>query len=135
MNGRIIILEDDEDIRELFYVFLKEHGFEVHLFSQVFENLADLERLAPDLLIVDLFIGGTQEGWEFVRRLKAHPPTAHIPLILCTAGKLTSEQESTTKSYGISILYKPFELDELHLLVHRFMASPSSVAERPLAME
>jgi two-component system, OmpR family, phosphate regulon response regulator PhoB len=135
MNGRIVILEDDEDIRELFNIFLQEHGFEIHLFSQIFENLADVERLAPDLLIVDLFIGGTQEGWDFVHRLKAHPATAHIPLILCTAGKLTSEQQSTTESYGIPILYKPFELDELHLLVHRFIGSSSRVAEGPVAME
>ena len=135
MNGRIVILEDDEDILELFYIFLQEHGFEIHLFSQVFENLADVERLAPDLLIVDLFIGGTQEGWDFVHRFKAHPATAYIPLILCTAGKLTSEQQSITESYGIPILYKPFELDELHLLVHRFMDSSSPVAEGPLALE
>ena len=123
MNGRIVILEDDEDIRELFDVVLQEQGFEIHLFSQVFESLADVERLAPDLLIVDLFIGGTQEGWEFVHRLKAYPPTAQIPLILCTAGKLNSEQESATQSHGISILYKPFELDELGHLVHRLMNS------------
>ena len=135
MNGRIVILEDDEDIRELFSVFLQELGFEIHLFSQVFENLADVERLAPDLMIVDVFIGGTQGGWEFVYRLKAYPLTAHIPLILCTAGKLTSEQETATASHGIPILYKPFELDELHLLVHRFIVSSSRVAERPLPME
>jgi len=135
MNGRIIILEDDEDIRELFYVILQEYGFEIHPFSQVIENLTDVERLAPDLLIVDVFIGGTQGGWEFVHRLKAHPPTAHIPLILCTAGKLTSEQECATESQGIPILYKPFELDELQLLVHRFIGSSSLVAERPLPLE
>ncbi len=135
MNGCIVILEDDEDIRELFYILLQEHGFEIHLFSQVFENLADVERLAPDLFIIDLFIGGTQEGWDFVHSLKAHPSTAHIPLILCTAGKLTSEQQSTTESFGIPILYKPFELDELHLLVHRLMDSSSPVAEKPLTME
>ena len=135
MNGRIVILEDDEDIRELFSVFLQELGFEIHLFSQVFENLTDVERLAPDLMIVDVYIGGTQEGWEFVHRLKAHPPTAHIPLILCTAGKLTSEQETATASHGIPILYKPFELDELHLLVHRFIGSSSLVAEKTLPME
>lgn len=135
MNGRIVILEDDEDIRELFYVFLQEHGFEIHLFSQVFENIADVERLAPDLMIVDVFIGGTQEGWEFAYRLKDYPPTAHIPLILCTAGKLTSEQETATASHGIPILYKPFELDELQLLVHRFIGSSSLVAEKTLPME
>jgi DNA-binding response OmpR family regulator len=129
MNGRIVILEDDEDIRELFSVFLQEHGFEIHLFSQVFENLADVERLAPDLLIVDVFIGGTQEGWEFVHRLKAHASTSHIPLMLCTAGKLTSEQEGVTKSYGISVLYKPFELDELDYLVHRLIGSSPHAVE------
>ena len=135
MNRRIVILEDDEDIRELFSVFLQEYGFEIHLFSQVFENLADVELLAPDLMIVDLFIGGTQEGWEFVYQLKAHPPTAHIPLILCTAGKLTSEQETATESYGIPILYKPFELEELHRLVHRIIGSSSLVAEKTLPID
>ena len=123
MNGRIVILEDDEDIRELFTVVLQEHGIEVHLYDQVFENLADVERLSPELMIVDVFISASQDGWEFVHRLKTHPPTAHIPLILCTATKLTPEQESATQSHGIPILYKPFELAEFEHLVCRFIGS------------
>src|SRR5438874_1958574 len=118
MNGRIVILEDDEDIRELFSVFLQENGFEVQLHSRVFKNLADVECLAPDLMIVDVFIGVKRDGWKFLHRLKARPSTARIPLILCTAGRLTSEQESATQSHGIPILYKPFELAELDHLVH-----------------
>ena len=124
MNGCIVILEDDEDIRELFSIVLQEQGYEVHLHDQVFADLAEVERVAPDLLIVDVFIGAKQEGWEFVHRLKAHPPTARIPLLLCTAAKLTSEQESFTQDHGIPILYKPFEFEELDHLVHRLIGSP-----------
>jgi two-component system, sensor histidine kinase len=131
MNGRIVIFGDDEDIRELFSIVLQEQGFEVHLHDHVFADLAQVERLAPSLLMVDVFIGGTQEGWEFVHRLKAYTPTAPIPLLLCTAGKLTLEQESVTLDYGIPILYKPFEFEELDHLVHRLMsASPLLLSDQ-----
>ena len=103
LNRRIVLLEADEDIRELFTLVLQEHGFEIHLYDQVFENLEEVERLSLDLMHVDVFIGGTQEGWECVHRLKTHPPPAYIPLILCTAAKLTPEQESATSSHGIPL--------------------------------
>ncbi len=124
MNGCIVILEDDEDIRELFSIVLQEQRFEVHLHDHVFADLAEVELLAPNLMIVDVFMGAKQEGWEFVHRLKAYPATARIPLMLCTAGKLTLEQESVMQDYGIPILYKPFEFEELDHLVHRLIGSP-----------
>ncbi len=129
MIGRIVILEDDEGIQELFSVVLQLEGFEVHLYGQIFADLAELERLAPDIIIIDVFIGTSQDGWEMLWQLKAHPPTARIPLILSTAGKLTYEQERLTQSEGIPILYKPFELDELVQLVQSLRGSSSSVVE------
>lgn len=125
MIGRIVILEDDEDIQELFSVFLQEQGFEVHLHDHVFLDLIDVERLAPNLMIVDVFMGVVQVGWEFILRLKAHPATSRIPLILCTASKLTSEQESISLSLSIPILFKPFDLAELDHLVHGLIGSSS----------
>jgi CheY-like chemotaxis protein len=122
MHGRIVILEDDEGIQELFSVVLQAEGFEVQLYDLVFATLSEVEGLAPDLLIIDQFIGEQQEGWEFLHRLKVHPPTAHIPLMLSTAGKLTCEQERLMQSQGVAILYQPFELDELVQLVHHLSA-------------
>jgi DNA-binding response OmpR family regulator len=123
MARRIVLLEDDENIQELFSIMLHEQGFQVHLYNQVFADFSEVERLAPDLMIIDVFMGTRQEGWELMQRLKAHPATAPIPLLLSTAGKLTGEQEHIARSQGITILYKPFEFDELVQLVYYLTGS------------
>jgi len=76
----------------------------IHLRDLLFEDLVDVERLVPDIIIADLFMGARRVGWEFLQRLKAHPPTAPISLILCTAGQLTTEEESAAQRQGISIV-------------------------------
>ena len=123
MAARIVIIDDDEDILELFSDILQAEGYEVHLRTLIFEDLADVEHLAPQLIIIDLFLGHRREGWEFLQRLKSHLPTAPIPLILCTAAQVTPEQQSSMQQQGIPILFKPFDLDELHQLVRQRVGS------------
>jgi DNA-binding response OmpR family regulator len=123
MSTRIIVIDDDADILELFSITLQDEGYEVHLREFIFEDPAEAEHLAPNLIIVDLLLGYQQNGWGFLQRLKSHPPTASIPLILCTAARLTSEQESYLQQQGIPIMFKPFELDELHQLVRHLVSS------------
>jgi CheY-like chemotaxis protein len=129
MNGRIVILDDDEDTLEVLSDILQDEGHDVHRRELLFEDLAEVERLAPDLIIVDLFMGAKRAGWEFLQRLKAYAPTAPIPLILCTAGHLSPEEESMAQDQGVPIVYKPFDLDELTHLVTYLLGSP------PLAVE
>ena len=125
MTARIVIIDDEEDILELLSVLLQDEGFEVHLRKLTFEDLADVEHLSPDLITLDLFLGHQWEGWELLQRLKEHPPTATIPLILCTAAKLDSEQDSYTQQHHIPVAAKPFDLDDLTQLVH------SAIGSRP----
>jgi CheY-like chemotaxis protein len=129
MNGRIIILDDDEDTLEVLSDILQDEGYEVHRHDLLFEDLSEVERISPDLIIADLFMGARRAGWEFLQRLQAHPPTALIPLILCTAGQLTPEEEYAAQQQGISIVYKPFDLDELTHLVTHLLGSAPLVAE------
>ena len=119
MPVRIMILDDDEDILELLSIVLQEEGYEVHKSDLVFQDIADVERFAPDLMIVDLFMGHAKTGWEFLQQLKTHPSTTRIPLILCTAATLTPEQERFTQQHGIPIVYKPFDLDDLNQRVRK----------------
>ena len=123
MSTRSIVIDDDVDILELFSLTLQDEGYEVHLREHIFEDLADAEHLAPHLIIVDLFLSYHQNCWGFLQRLKSHPPTASIPIILCTAAQLTSGQESYIQQQGIPIISKPFELDELHQLVRHLVSS------------
>lgn len=125
MPARVLILEDDDDILELFSTVLQGEGYEVQLRDVLFENISEVDHLTPDLLMVDLFMGHAHAGWDFLQHLKTHPPTMSIPLILCTAATLTAEQESFTQQHAIPILFKPFEIEDLKHLVHESLRPPS----------
>ena len=118
MKGRILVLDDDEDTLEVLSMFLQDEGYEVYQRDLLIEDLAEVKRLAPDVMIVDLYMGAKHAGWKFIQQLKDHPPTTHIPVILYTAGSLTPEQTSETHHQGIPVVYKPFDLNELFHLVH-----------------
>jgi CheY-like chemotaxis protein len=127
MKGRILVLDDDEDTLEVLSMILQDEGYDVYQRDLLIEDLAEVEHLAPQVMIVDVFIGTKQAGWEYLQRLNAHPPTASIPVMLCTAGRLTPEQILTSQQQGIPIVYKPFDRSELLDLVHRLITvSPAS---------
>ena len=125
MPVRILILEDDDDILELLSTVLQGEGYEVQQRNVLFENVSEVERFAPNLMMVDLFMGHADAGWDFLQHLKTHPSTMGIPLILCTAGTLTAEQERFTQHHAIPIIFKPFEIDALKQLVHQSVGPPA----------
>jgi CheY-like chemotaxis protein len=123
MSARILILEDDDDILELLST-VQDEGYEVQQKNVLFENVSEIEGIAPNLLIVDLLMGHAHAGWGFLQHLKTYPSTMSIPLILCTAATLTAEQERFTQQHTIPIIYKPFEIEDLKHLVYQSLRSP-----------
>ena len=117
MKGRILVLDDDEDTLELLSVFLQDEGYEVYQSDHLIEDLSEVESLTPGAMIVDVYMDTKDAGWQFLHRLKAYAPTAHIPLMLCTAGRLTPEQLQQTQHQGVSVMYKPLDLNDLSHLV------------------
>lgn len=112
---RILVMNDDQELLELFRLLLTEEGYEVILSSYAIEELPEIERLHPDLIILDWMIGvGHPRGWPTLQKLKLHPSTKAIPLIICTAAERSvEEQQSYLASKGVTVVLKPFDLDEL----------------------
>lgn len=114
MPTRILVINDDESILELFKLILEDEGYEVCASVEAIENVVDVERLQPALVILDLKIGMHQEGWLMMQKIRMYPPTRHIPMILCTAAlNEVREQEEKLHDKGIPVVYKPFDVDEL----------------------
>ena len=123
MNGRIVILEDDEDIRELFSVFLQENCFEVHLHSRVFKKLADVERLAPDLMIVDVAMP-RMDGPALVRALRADRELATIPIIFYSASYREVESRAIAQAAGVEhVIGKPADPELVLQTVQRALGA------------
>lgn len=114
MSRRILVIDDDEALLELFQLILETEGYAVSLSNGNDEEVQHIEALDPSLIILDARLGQDDDGFVLVEQLKLYPPTKHIPLILCSAAvEKIREHEDTLRQRDISVLYKPFELDDL----------------------
>lgn len=84
-DTRVLIVEDDPDIRLLFSTTLSLHGFEVCTASNGDEALAALEAgPLPAVIVADLHMP-VMDGWELLTALRANPNVSSIPVIVLTA--------------------------------------------------
>ena len=114
MPARIMVINDTQEILELFQDLLTEEGYEVVLHSFSIRDLDEVEKVKPDLIILDLVIGGEETGWQTLQKLKMRRSTAGIPVIVCTAAvKAAKEMEGYLHVKGVGLVLKPFDIDDL----------------------
>ena len=106
---RILVVDDDESIRQIVRLCLTDEGFEVHEAWNGQAALRALDEFQPDLILLDLRMP-VMDGWEFARRY-ASLPGPHVPIVAFVAA-LNAAQECATLP-AASILTKPFDLDDL----------------------
>ena len=104
---RILVVEDDELIRALIRDTLERDRFTVSTAASGEEALAAVREEPPDLVLLDLMLPGI-DGLEVCRRLKAHSPTAGIPLLMLTARETESDVLAGLESGADDYLTKPF---------------------------
>jgi CheY-like chemotaxis protein len=106
--ARILIIEDDRAIRDLFRGVLGDEGYEL-----VFvDGLEQMRETAPDLVITDLvdvhpYRAGSARAW--VARVKGHYPAT--PVIVCTASEQATEE--LDRLGAEAVLPKPFNIEKL----------------------
>jgi diguanylate cyclase (GGDEF)-like protein len=110
--GLILIVDDDEDIARFVGISLKLHGFEVMHARDGAEALELIERIRPDLCVVDLMMPRI-DGVELTRRLRADPMTAALPIIMLTAKGLTVDKVFGLTAGADDYMVKPFDTSEL----------------------
>jgi DNA-binding response OmpR family regulator len=111
---RVLVVNDTQDILDLFRRLLEDEGYEVVLSGSPVQQVSEIERISPDLIILDFIFGGEKFGWQMLQMLKMQHSTAKIPIIVCTAAvEIVREQEGYLTSKGIRVIYKPFDIDEL----------------------
>lgn len=123
MTARILVVNDTQEILELFRMFLEEEeGYEVVLAGTPMQQIKDVEQINPNLIILDLVFGDEKTGWQMLQMLKMQPSTATLPIIVCTAAlDQVREQEGYLVSQGVRVLYKPFDLDHLRTHVQQLL--------------
>ena len=118
--SRILIADDDPDIREMCEMVLSHEGFEVLVAHNAPECLALAHQQTPDLILLDWMMPGV-DGMEALQLLKGSSTTAEIPVIMVTAFGGPMEITLATHHGAEAYVTKPFEAEELVSLVRRFI--------------
>lgn len=112
MNNSVLIVEDEQEIREMLGFALSRNGFEVGEAASAEEALERLEGPLPSLLIIDWMLP-RMSGIDLARRLRNDEHTAGLPMIMLTA---RGEETDKLKSFDSGIddyITKPFSPREL----------------------
>ena len=122
-NGKhVLVVNDSEEIIELFRVIIEGMGHRLTATTYAPEDLAEVKKVAPDLVILDLMMGAEQDGWQLAQKLRMSRDTESIPIIICTgATDHVREQEGWLTAQAIKIVFKPFGLDDLERAVNRVL--------------
>jgi CheY-like chemotaxis protein len=109
MTRRILIIDDEEDIREVAGLSLETvAGWEVVLANSGAQGLARAAEHQPDAILLDVMMPG-MDGPTTFRELRKNPITSHIPVILLTA-KVQSTDQKRFADLGVeAVLFKPFD--------------------------
>jgi CheY-like chemotaxis protein len=86
------------------------------------EALAELERVRPDVISMDIRLPG-MDGLEATRRLRADPRFAKLPIIAITAKAMKDDQEQCMRAGASDYLAKPIDLDRLYSLLRVWLPS------------
>ena len=118
--SKILLVDDDPDIRSLTRTFLEHEGYGVFSSGDA-DRAAQIFRSVPqiDLLVTDLYMPG-RSGMELGLELKAL--RSELPVLLISGGLVVGEQMVRMQTEGWSFLAKPFRLPELLATVHRILA-------------
>jgi two-component system phosphate regulon response regulator PhoB len=113
---KILVIEDNPDIKEVLDYILKDNGHEVIPCSDG-ASLATLDRLKPDIILMDDILSVTR-GSEFCQRLKSDDATKNIPVILISA--MTNIKDTAAKCGADAYIEKPFNIDNLTEVIQSF---------------
>jgi DNA-binding response OmpR family regulator len=125
---RILIVEDSDSIRRMIEALVKARGYDVTAFPTGAKGLDFAFATPPDVVLLDLNLPGSYDGFEVCRRLRANPLTRAVPVVIITA---MADGESKRKALeaGASAYYtKPFSptalLKEIDSFRRRQKSSP-----------
>ncbi|HAE45735.1 MAG TPA: DNA-binding response regulator [Lachnospiraceae bacterium] len=108
----IYIIEDDQSIREIETIALKNSNYNVVAFDRADNFFRSLEEVIPDLVLLDIMLPD-QDGYEIIRTLRSNPSTAKIPVIMVTARTTEIDLVKGLDSGADDYIRKPFSLMEL----------------------
>lgn len=105
MPGYVLVVDDDDDIREATRDVMERHGYDVVAVSSGAEALSFLVHDTPDLVLLDLQMDD-MNGWEVLGALRGSPRFRNVEVVVVTGC-------DASVTHGVRVLRKPFKIESL----------------------
>ena len=121
---RVLVVDDDEVIRQLITLNLELEGFEVHEAVDGVDALRKATEVRPSVITLDIMMPN-MDGWDAAARLRSDPLTAHVKVVLLSARAQEADVRRGTRLGVDAYLTKPFDPDDLVEVVRRLAGIPA----------
>lgn len=116
MKKKIVVCDDDATILQVLELALKNEFRDVYLVSKSIELIASIEEIDPDIILLDIEMPWLSGG-DILRELRSSEKHQNIPVIMMSAS--SRGKQIASERGADAFLAKPFELDDLLLLVDK----------------
>ena len=113
MKKRILLVEDQADIRKLIRMTLEFEYYEIHEASNATEAIEAVKRLHPHLLLLDIMMPGGMNGLELCRLIKGDPSFGSPQVVMLSARSSSQDIQAGINAGADGYLIKPFSARQL----------------------
>jgi two-component system cell cycle response regulator DivK len=122
--AKVLLVEDQEDNRDMLSRRLKKRGYEVAIAVDGAEGVEKARSETPDLILMDMSLP-VMDGWEATRILKAEDDTRSIPVVALTAHAMSTDREKAFEAGCDAYETKPIEFPRLLETMEKLLQTQS----------
>lgn len=123
--AKILVIDDDEDLRMILRRILEAHGHEVILGEDGLRGLAVAQRQHPDAIVLDVMMP-VMDGFEVLDRLLGDERTRRVPVVMLTALAVADARERCEEAGAASFVEKPYDPTDLVTTIERVVAAAAA---------
>jgi len=120
MSKTILVVEDQEDNRQILRDLLSSAGYKMNEAGDGQEALAAVAKNRPDLILMDIQLP-IMDGYEATRRIKADPKTRTIPIVVVTSYALSGDEAKAREAGCDAYVTKPYSPRQLLAKIKEFL--------------
>jgi two-component system cell cycle response regulator DivK len=121
MTKRILVVEDQEDNRQILRDLLSNVGYEMIEAEDGVQAIEQATKHRPDLILMDIQLP-LMDGYEATRRIKANPDLKSIPIIVVTSYALSGDEEKAREAGCDAYVAKPYSPRALLAKIREYLS-------------
>lgn len=123
MKKRILYVDDNLPNRLLVKRIVEAEGHTLLEAENAAQGWETAVAEPPDLILMDLYLPGNQDGYDLTRRIKMNPQLSHIPVIAITAHGFSEAEAKALAAGCVGFLHKPADIRQIRDVMNQYLSA------------